>query len=95
VPECGGRVCCVRGRENATDRLPIGAILSLPCNPSARQAGSASLVAVNFLDTRGSRDSHVTRHETDRHMRCNSVQACGIRVHSYMPGTQDVTSFIT
>jgi hypothetical protein len=48
VPECGGRVCCVRGRENATDRLPIGAILSLPCNPSARQAGSASLVAVNF-----------------------------------------------
>jgi hypothetical protein len=53
VPECGGRVCCVRGRENATDRLPIGAILSLPCNPSARQAGSASLVAVNFLDTRG------------------------------------------
>jgi hypothetical protein len=62
VPECGGRVCCVRGRENATDRLPIGAILSLPCNPSARQAGSASLVvAVNFLDTRGSRDSHVTR----------------------------------
>ena len=61
MPECGGRVCCVRGRENATDRLPIGAILSLPCNPSARQAGSASLVAVKFLDTRGSRDSHVTR----------------------------------